>query len=192
MQLLILGLVVFLGSHSVSIVAPGWRDRMVATLGERGWKIAYAAVAIVGFLLIIKGYGAARLTPTILYQPPIWIRHVTVLLMLPVFPLLLAAYLPGRISNATKHPMLVTVKLWAFAHLLANGSVADVLLFGGFLAWAVADRISLKRRPPRPVRGAPPGKLNDVIAVAGGLALYAFFLLWAHQAWIGVAPIAGL
>jgi uncharacterized membrane protein len=108
--------------------------------------------------------------------------------MLPVFPLLLAAYLPGRIKTAMKHPMLVAVKCWAFAHLLANGLLADVLLFGGFLAWAVIERISLKRRP-QAIRTAPAGRFNDLIAVVVGLALYAFFIGWAHVRLFGVSPL---
>jgi len=106
-----------------------------------------------------------------------------------VFPLLLAAYLPGRIRDAAKHPMLLAVKIWATAHLLANGNLADVLLFGAFLAWAVADRISLKRRPPRPIRTAPARPFNDVIALAGGLVIYAAFMLGVHAWLIGVRPI---
>ena len=124
-----------------------------------------------------------------LYEPPPVLRHLTLLLMLPVFPLLIAAYMPGRIKVVTKHPMLVAVKLWAFAHLLANGTLADVLLFGGFLAWAVADRISLKRRPSRPVPGAPPGPANDLIAIVVGLVIYGVFVTWGHQWLIGVSPV---
>ncbi len=133
----------------------------------------YAVVSLVGFALLVYGYGLARQAPVVLYTPPDGLRHVALLLMLPVFVLLLAAYLPGRIKTAAKHPMLLATKLWATAHLLANGTLADVLLFGGFLAWAVADRISLKRRAPRPMPGmGPPRVLNDVIAVVGGLGLY--------------------
>src|SRR5580698_42258 len=118
-------------------------------------------------------------------------RHLSFLLMLPVFPLILAAYLPGRIKTATKHPMLAAVKFWALAHLLANGSLADVLLFGGFLAWAVMDRISFKRRPVQTkLRTAPPGPLNDVIAVVLGLAIYALLIMWAHVHLFGVSPLS--
>ena len=108
--------------------------------------------------------------------------------MLPVFVLLAASYLPGRISAAAKHPQLVAVKLWALAHLLGNGTLADLLLFGTFLAWAVADRISLKRRTPRTVPAAPASKANDAIAIGAGLAVYVLFVVWAHKALIGVAP----
>lgn len=190
MSLLILGLVLFLGIHSVSIVAAGWRNAVVARRGEATWKGLYALVAAVGLVLIVVGYGQARQSPIVLYTPPAALRHVALLLMLPVFPLLLAAYLPGRLQRAAKHPMLAAVKFWALAHLLANGTAADVLLFGGFLAWAVADRISLKHRAQRPVPGAPPSAANDLIAVVAGLALYALFLFRAHLWMIGVSPLA--
>ena len=186
---LILGLVVFLGIHSVAIVAPAWRDAQAMRLGELPWKGLYSLVSIAGFAALVIGYGIARQSPVVLYEPPTWTRHLAVLLMLPVFPLLLAAYLPGRIQAALKHPMLVSVKLWAVAHLAANGTLADVLLFGGFLAWAVADRISVKRRPPRRTPAAPTGRLNDVIAVAGGLALYALFVMGGHRWLVGVSPL---
>jgi uncharacterized membrane protein len=190
MSLLILGLVLFLGIHSVSILAPGWRDAQAARLGEMPWKGVYAVVSIVGFALLVYGYGLARQAPVVLYTPPKGLRHAALLLMLPVFVLLLAAYLPGRIKTATKHPMLLATKLWATAHLLANGTLADVLLFGGFLAWAVADRISLKRRAPRPLPGmGPPRVLNDVIALVAGLGLYVLFVVWAHAWLIGVRPV---
>lgn len=187
MTLLILGLLIFLGVHSVSIVAPGWRDAQAARLGEMGWKGAYTVLAIAGFALLVYGYGQARQAPVVLYTPPVALRHVALLLLLPVFVLLLAAYLPGRIKWAAKHPMLLATKLWATAHLLANGNLADVLLFGGFLAWAVLDRISMKRRTQRPVPGAPAGRFNDLIAVAGGLVLYGFFVKAGHAWLIGVA-----
>jgi len=190
MILLAIGLILFFGIHSVSIVAPAWRDAQVATRGEGPWKGLYSIASAAGLLLIIYGYGIARQSPVVLYSPPAGLRQAALLLMLPAFPLLLAAYLPGRIKAATKHPMLVSVKLWALAHLLANGTLADVLLFGGFLVWAVADRISIKRRPARPVPGAPARPINDLIAVVAGLALYAVFVLWAHQWMTGVSPLA--
>ncbi len=191
MSTLILGLVLFLGAHSVSIVAPAWRNAMAARLGEWPWKLLYAVVAIAGFVLMIRGYAAARLEPVVLWVPPAAMRHIAATLMLPVFILLLAAYLPGRIKSAAKHPMLVATKLWAVAHLLANGMLADVVLFGSLLAWAVADRISLRRRPARPIPSAPPSKLNDWIAVAGGLGLYGLFAFVLHARWFGVAPFGG-
>jgi uncharacterized membrane protein len=188
MSMLILGLVIFLGVHATSIFAPAWRNAQIAARGEMAWKGVYALLSLIGFALILQGYGQARVVPVVLYQPPAALRHVAWLLMLPVFPLLLAAYLPGRISAVTKHPMLVATKLWTLAHLLANGTLASTVLFGSFLAWAVADRISLKRRVARPVPGAPPGRYNDTIALILGLGLYAAFLGALHLWLIGVSP----
>ena len=187
MTLLVLGLVLFLGVHSVSIVAEGFRNRMSAA-NPALWKIGYAVVSIVGIVLIVNGYSASRADPVSLWVPPAWTSHITALLMVPVFTLFIAPYLPGRISRAAKHPQLVAVKLWAVAHLIANGTLADLLLFGSFLAWAVVDRISLKRRVPRPIPGAPESGMNDIIAVIVGLALYVLFVVWAHRALFGVAP----
>lgn len=187
MLLLFLGLILFLGMHSVSIVAESFRDRMAAK-SEIAWKAIYGLVAIAGFILVIRGYAAARLDPIVLYSPPVWLRHIASLLLLPVFILFFAPYLPGRIKTATKHPQLIAAKLWAIAHLLVNGTLADVVLFGSVLAWAVADRISLKRRKPRPLPGAPESAINDVILVVVGLGAYAAFAFWLHAAWIGVAP----
>jgi uncharacterized membrane protein len=189
MLYLILGLVLFLGMHSVEIFSSTLRANAIARMGERPWKALYAVVSIVGFVLIIWGYGQARQDPILLYAPPVWMRHLSALIMLPVFPLLLAAYLPGRIKAALKHPMLAAVKFWALAHLLANGMLADVLLFGSFLAWAVADRISFKRRVVRPIHTAPPSKLNDVIAVVAGLAIYVVFVMGLHVRLFGVSPL---
>jgi len=186
---LVLGLILFLGAHSLSIINEPWRNRMHARFGENGWKGAYSVVSLLGFVLIIYGYGQARLDPVVVYAPPFWLRHVALLLLAPVFPLMLAAYLPGRIKTATRHPMLVATKLWAFAHLLANGTLADVLLFGGFLVWAVADRISLKRRSVRPLPHLPAGKANDLIALIAGLGLYVAFLIGVHAWLIGVSPL---
>lgn len=186
MLMLITGLALFFGTHSVAVVCPAWRERMIGRLGLKGWKALFSLVALAGFVLIVVGYGNARLEPVVLYSPPAWLRHVAFLLLLPVFPLVLAAYLPGRIQTTARHPLLAATKIWALAHLLVNGTLADVLLFGGFLVWAVVDRISVKRRPARPVPGAPPGKWNDAIVVAGGLALYSLFLFWGHAWLIGV------
>ncbi len=189
MTYLVLGLLLFLGMHSVSIVAPAWRDRTVARIGAGPWRGLYSLVSVSGFVLLIWGYGIARQQAVPLYSPPLWAGRVTALLMLPVFPLLLAPYLPGRIKAALEHPMLIAVMLWAIAHLIANGTSADVLLFGCFLAWAVADRLSYMYRAVRPLRTAPPSKLNDVIAVVAGLVLYVVFALWLHVRWIGVSPL---
>lgn len=189
MTWLVVGLIVFLGIHSVSIVAPNRRDAMVSKIGEGPWKGLYSAISIASFVLLIWGYGLARADVPVLYTPPSWTRWLTAILMLPVFPLLLAPYFPGRIKTSLKHPMLVAVKLWASAHLLSNGNLADVLLFGGFLAWAVADRISFKYRVQRSIPGAPPARFNDAIAIVLGLVLYFAFLHGLHLRWIGVSPL---
>jgi uncharacterized membrane protein len=189
MTLLVIGLILFLGVHSLSIVNDALRNRLAGAMGEWPFKAVYGLISLIGLVLIIQGYSAARLDPTLVYAPPGGLRHLAMLLLVPIFPLLLAAYLPGRISRTLKHPMLVAVKLWALAHLLANGMLHDVVLFGAFLAWAVADRISLKRRTPRKVPSLPATGMNDAIAVVAGLALYAVTVMWAHQQLFGVAPV---
>jgi len=189
MTLLVIGLILFLGIHSLSIVNDPLRNRLAGSMGEWPFKAVYGLISLVGLVLIIQGYGAARMDPTLIYNPPAGLRHLAMLLLVPIFPLLLAAYLPGWISRTLKHPMLVAVKLWAVAHLLANGMLHDVVLFGAFLAWAVADRISLKRRTPRKVPSLPKTGMNDVIAVVGGLALYVVMVMWAHQQLIGVGVV---
>jgi uncharacterized membrane protein len=185
---LVLGLLLLLGIHSVSIVAPAFRDRMAAK-SEWGWKIIYSIFSLAGIVLIVRGYGEMRLSPVVLYVLPDWFRYVTAVLLLPVFILFFAPYFPGRIKKAAKNPQLVSVKLWAAAHLLVNGTLAGVLLFGSFLAWAVADRISLKRRRTRPVPAAPESAFNDVILVLLGLGAYVLMAFWLHHAWFGTAPL---
>jgi uncharacterized membrane protein len=186
MLMMIAGLILFFAPHSVGIVAPGWRNRVVMHLRVGSWKGAYSLVSAAGLALMVFGYEHARATPVVLYLSPAWLHDVTWLLMLPVFPLLFAAYLPGRIQSAAKHPMLAAVKLWATAHLLSNGTLADVLLFGSFLIWAVAVRISLKRRVPAPVPGVPPSRYNDLIAMVLGLGLYGLTIYRLHALIIGV------
>ncbi|MGO9593228.1 MAG: NnrU family protein [Steroidobacteraceae bacterium] len=186
MLMLIAGLILFFGPHSVAIVAPSWRDRMVMHLRALSWKGAYSLISAAGLILIVLGFAQARRSPVVLYVSPAWLHDLTWVMMLPVFTLLFAAYLPGRIQTAAKHPMLAAIKIWATAHLLVNGTLADVLLFGSFLVWAVAVRISLKRRVPVPARGAPPSRYNDLIAVVLGVALYTLFILRLHALIIGV------
>jgi uncharacterized membrane protein len=188
---LILGLAVFLGGHSISLLALGWRDRMAERLGARTWQGAYSILAALGIYLLVSGYGAARPVAAVLYAPPSWLHYLAAVLMLPVFTLALASVLPGRIRARAGHPLLLATMLWAVAHLLTNGSAADVLLFGSFLAWAVAVRQSLARRPARRLFALPTGMANDVIAVAGGLALYAAFILGLHARLFGV-PVLGV
>ncbi len=187
MLYLVLGLAIFLGVHSISIVNRAARDAMVARMGGNAWRGLYTLVSLLGFALIVWGYGQARQQPVVLYTPPVWLRHVSLLLLVPVFPLLVAVYTQGRIKAAVKHPMLLATKLWAFAHLLSNGSLADVLLFGGFLAWAIADRVSVKKRGNDPVI-ARPSLAQDLIAVAVGLALFGWFFVQGHAWLIGVSP----
>ena len=190
MTYLVAGLVIFLGIHSVGIVAPRWREATVARLGDTTWKALFALLSVIGFVMLVHGYGVARLDPQVLYYPPAWMRHVAAVVMLPVFPLLVATYLPGRIKAAVKHPMLAATKAWAVAHLLVNGTVADVLLFGGFLVWAVADRIAAGRRTvERRTPAAPTSRWNDLLAIVIGLALYALFVGGLHQWLFGVAPM---
>lgn len=187
MILLVCGLLLFFGVHSIAIVNLAWRDRMVAWLGVWPWKGLYSLIAICGFALMIYGYGLARAAPVALYAPPAWLEHVAFLLLLPVFPLLFAAYLPGRVKAAVRHPMLAATTLWAFSHLLVNGTLADVLLFGTFLVWAIADRYAVQRRLPQRVPIVPATPVNDIIAVVGGLVVYGLFLVWLHARLIGVA-----
>ena len=187
MLLLIAGLVLFLGIHSVGIVAEPWRNAMAAK-NEAVWKIGYTAISLTGFALLCYGYGQARMDPIWLWAPPPIMKAVSAVLLLPVFILFLASFLRGKISTATKHPQLLAVKLWATAHLIANGTLADLLLFGGFLAWAVAQRISLKRRTPRATPGMAPSMAGDIGAVIGGLGIYVLFVVWAHEFLIGIRP----
>jgi uncharacterized membrane protein len=188
---LLIGLVLFFGIHSVAIVALPMRDKMAAK-SDMGWKAMYAIASLIGIVLMVRGYAELRLTPTVLYVPPIGLRHVAALLMLPAFAIFIAPYFPGRIKQALKHPQLIAVKIWALAHLLVNGNLADVLLFGSFLIWAVVDRVSMKKRVARPLPGAPESKANDVIVVVVGLLLYVAFVMWGHEAVIGINPFAGI
>ena len=184
---LLIGIVLFFGIHSASVVAEPARDRAVAS-NRAVWLAIYSLVSLAGIIMMVRGYGALKATPTVLYVAPAWLRNVAAILMLPVFVFFIAPYFPGKIKTALEHPQLVSVKLWAFAHLLVNGTVADVLLFGAFLVWAVAVRISMKRRTPRPLLGAPESAANDIILVIVGLALYAVFAVWAHEWLFGMRP----
>jgi uncharacterized membrane protein len=191
MIVLILGLAVFLAAHSVRIAADGFRTRQIARVGERTWKGAYSVVSLVGFALIVWGYGLARAEPIVVWGPPPWTRHLAALLTIPSFVLLAVAYVPGtRIKAAVGHPMVLGVKVWAFAHLISNGTLADVLLFGAFLAWAVADYASARRRDRAAGRTYAAGPIaRDVAAVVAGVAAWAVFALWLHGWLIGVRPL---
>jgi uncharacterized membrane protein len=184
------GLLLFLGGHSVRIFADGWATRQAARLGRLPWMALYSLVALAGLVLVVHGYTAARLDPVVLWVPPAWTHHVAALLTLPAFVLVLAAYLPGtRIRAQVGHPMVLGVTLWALAHLTANGTVADLLLFGAFLAWSLADFAAARRRDRvsgrRPHVGAA---WRDGVLVVAGIAAWVVFALWLHGPLFGVRP----
>ena len=187
MTILILGLVLFFGIHTVRIVAGPFRDAQVAASPGR-WKGLYSLISAVGLGLIIWGWIQYRLMAPQLYDPPSWGRHAALGLVWVAFILLAASHGPvGRIKTAVRHPMLVGIIFWSLGHLLANGDQASVLLFGSFLAYAVVDLISaLGRREPPP---APTKPIADVIAVVAGTALYVLFVLFLHRVFFGVSPL---
>jgi uncharacterized membrane protein len=190
MLVFLIGLILFLGAHSVRIVADDWRSARIAQWGEGAWKGLYSVVSIIGLVLLVWGYGQTRTAPIDLWQPPMFTRHLASLLTLPAFILLAAAYVPGtRIRARLGHPMVLGVKLWALAHLLANGRLADLLLFGGFLLWAVADFRAARARDRRDgvVRTAGPAS-RDAIAVLVGIGAWAAFAFVLHGSLIGVMP----
>ena len=191
MGVLILGLVLFLGVHSVRIVADGWRTHTLARLGEGPWKGLVSLVSAVGLALIVWGYGLARQQPVALWLPPVGMRHAAALLTLIAFILLAAAYVPrNAIKARLHHPMVLGVKVWALAHLLSNGNLADVLLFGAFLLWAVLSFRAARQRDRAQGAVVAPGNAAGTVAtlVLGALA-WAGFALWAHAWLIGVAPL---
>ena len=192
LAVMILGLVLFLGAHTLPAQRK-WRRRAIAALGEGGYKIAYALVSLLGIALIVWGFGHYRATGWIdIWNPPKALKHITVALMLPAVILVVAAYIRGHIYTALKHPMLAGVKLWAAAHLLANGDLGSVILFGSFLGWAVFDRISLKRRSDAGAPAIPVGGWgNDLIAVAVGILAYLALAFAFHPVVIGV-PVMGV
>ena len=189
---LVAGLILFLGTHSVRIFADDWRTAQVARLGAQKWKGLYSLASLAGFVLLVWGYGQARLDPVILWSPPVWTRHLASLLVLPAFVLVAAGNMRGtRIKAAVGHPMVLGTKLWAFAHLLANGSLADVVLFGAFLAWAITDYASARKRDRAAGTVYPPGTLaRDALAVVIGVAAWVAFGFWLHGPLIGVRPFA--
>ena len=191
MSYLVLGLVLFLGVHSVRIVADGWRTQMRARLGELPWKGLYSLVSALGLALIVWGYGLARQQPLVLWVPPTGMRHAAALLTLIAFILLAAAYVPRNALKARlHHPMVLGVKVWALAHLLSNGNLADVLLFGAFLLWAVFDFRAARQRDRAQGAVVASGMATGTTAtVLVGAAAWAGFALWAHAWLIGVAPL---
>lgn len=190
MTWLILGLILFLGIHSTRIVAEGWRAGMLARLGETPWKGLYTLVSLAGFVLLCWGYGQARMQTTVLWGPPVAMRHVAALLTLVAFVMLAAAYVPRNgIKARLRHPMLLSVKVWALAHLLANGNLADVVLFGAFLVWAVLCFRAASQRDRAGAITYPPGTTaGTVTTVVVGLLAWVVFAFWLHGLLIGVRP----
>ena len=186
---LIIGLVVFFAVHMVP-TSPDLRRGLGQRFGEGTFKLAFSVLSLIGFALIVFGYHKMQLHPgknMELFSPPEWARHITYALMIPAMIFLVAAYVPSRIRTALKHPMLVAIKTWALAHLLVNGDLASLLLFGSFLAYAVYDRISVKKRGATgPLGDKTGGPMNDIIVVAAGMAIYAFMLFIGHGVLIGV------
>jgi uncharacterized membrane protein len=190
MLVLVPGLVIFLGVHSVRIFAEPWRGRQIARLGEKGWKSLYSTASAVGLVLIVWGYGIARREPVVLWTPPVWAAHLAALLTLIAFILFVAAYVPANHFKAwVRHPMAMSAGLWAFAHLVAAGTLNAVVLFGAFLVWSVLDYAAARRRDD--VLGViyPAGVLSkDLIAVFAGGVAWVVFVVWVHGWLIGVRP----
>src|SRR5438445_1348008 len=188
---MILGLVVFFGVHTLTIQRK-LRTQVIAATGEGGYKIGYTLASFAGLALVIWGFSQYRATGWIdVWNPPTFLKHITVALMLPAVIMVVASYIRGRIYTTLKHPMLTGIKLWAAAHLLANGDLGSIILFGSFLAWAVYDRISLKRRsdpgaPPIPVGGVG----NDILAVVVGVVAYLALAFAFPPVVVGV-PVMG-
>ncbi|MCE4539597.1 NnrU family protein [Pelomonas sp. P7] len=188
MTWLALGLALFLGIHMTRAVAPRWRQAQIARLGEQGWKGLYTVVSLVGFGLILWGFSRARLTPVALWPRIPGMNHAAAALMVVAMILMAAAYVPrNHIKARLQHPMTLSVKVWAFAHLIANNTLADVMLFGSFLVWSILVFRAARRRPA-PVL-PPPTAAGTAATVVAGLALWAFFAFWAHAAWLGIAPL---
>jgi len=191
MLMLILGLVLFLGVHSTRIVADGWRGATIARIGALPWKGLYTVVSIAGFVLLVWGYGLARQQPVPLWSPPRGMNHLAALLMVFSFILLVATYVPrNAIKARLHHPMVLSVKVWALAHLLSNGNLADVVLFGAFLVWAVLSFRAARARDRAAGTVYPAGTAGGTaVTVAVGLAAWAGFAFWGHAVLIGVRPL---
>ena len=191
MTYLLLGLVLFLGVHSVRIVADGWRTQTQKRLGAGTYKGVYSVLSLVGFLLIVWGFGVARETPTMLWMPPRGMRHGAALLTLIAFVFLAAAYVPrNAIKARLHHPMVLAVKTWALAHLVSNGSLAHLILFGSFLAWGVANFIAARKRDRALGTSYPAGTpAGTAITVVVGIAAWAAVAFWLHGLLIGIRPL---
>lgn len=190
---LLLGLLVFLGVHSTRIFADAWRSAVIERIGPLAWKGLYALLSLLGFWLLIRGWQQVRLEPQVLWTTPVALRHVAALLMLPAMVLWVAAYVPGnRIRARLHHPMVLGTKTWALSHLLANNSLADMLLFGSFLLWSVVLFVVSRRRDRIEQRPVEPGRmLPTVVTVLLGLGLWAALAFWLHAVLIGVRPLGG-
>ena len=191
MILLSLGLVLFLGVHSVRVVSDSLRTAQIARVGENAWKGLYSLASVAGFVLIVWGFGQARLQPLVLWATPPVLLHIAALLTLPAFVLIAAAYVPGNgIKARLHHPMVLGVKVWAFAHLLANNTLAEMLLFGSFLAWAALSFRAARARDRAAGMRYAPGRASRTLAtVALGIAAWAVVAFWAHAAFISVRPL---
>ena len=208
MTQLILGLILFLGAHSVRILADGWRDQTIAAYGEKAFKGVYTLVAILGFYLLVVGYGEARLQPLVLWNPPIFTKHISMLLMLLSSILLMATYIPrNHFKMRLGHPMVLSVKVWALSHLLANGNLADLVLFGSFLIWAVLNFRSARARDralllhlnvTEDAAGEPlaetestnqPKLLSTIITLVSGIVTWALITFVLHAKIVGVSPM---
>jgi len=192
MTILITGLILFLGMHSVRIFAENWRLEQIYKRGEKTWQAIFSIISLSGFILIIWGYSEARVVSQILWYPPVWTRHAAALLILLGFVFIVAADISGtKIKSKIGHPMIVGVKLWAFGHLISNGSVADIVLFASFLVWAILDfRASRQRDKANGLTYEFTGYHRDLIAITIGLILGVVFVLYLHDVLIGVKPFA--
>ena len=190
MSLLIIGLIIFLGSHSSRIFAEPWRNHMIDRLGEVKWKGLYTIVSLIGLVLVVIGYGQARQAPIVLWQPATYLIHISILLNLVAF-IFLAASSPSNnaIRLKLKHPMILGVKVWALAHLLANGTLVDLILFGSFLLWAVLDFRSARKRPIHMPEKAVISTKATITVVVTGIVVWAAFIFGLHQYLIGVSPL---
>lgn len=192
MLVLVLGLILFLATHSVRIFADPWRRRRIEAHGKACWMVFHSVLSILSLVLIVWGYGMARENPVVVWDPPVWTRHLAILLTLPAFALVtLNRAEPGPVRAAVGHPMILGVKIWAFAHLLANGTLADIVLFGALLAWAIAAYAAARRRDRAEGivhRRGPWGP--ELARMAAGIVIWVGFLLFLHEWLIGVDPLA--
>jgi uncharacterized membrane protein len=193
MALLVVGIILFLGIHLLRAVAPGFRQSMIDRLGKQGFMAVYSIASIATLVFLAYGFSVARTQTTVLYYPPAWASHITIALMLIALICFVASLLPaGHIAAKTKHPMVLSVKIWALAHLIANGDSASGLLFACFLAWGVFLRISLKRRARAGEVNVRPfvSARSDLYAVVLGVLLWGLILWKLHEWIIGVSPLA--